>query len=1039
MKVAEAIQKDLESFHIPKKFRDEAGTKSFHIFRDKNELGTASDLSTEIANALDNSDFLIVICSNSVKESIWVTREISYFLQNHPRSHVLTVLAEGEPEEIIPEIITREERIMQDGMGNYYTTTVPLEPLSCDYRLPHHKAKRIELPRLTSALLHCSYDDLMNRKRKARVRSITLGFSAALILMASLGVYMFLSKQKIQKNLEASLRNQSIYLANASLELLEDEERILAMQLALAALPQDEEDERPVTPEAIRAITDTTLAYHTNTSGDIHDEWNYEMADYVQDFLISPTGSQLAAIDNSGRVIVWDTATHKVLMNPSTKESFFNEMKFLDDNSLILRQSKGIFSYDPETGNELWHYAMPEGFFRAAEMYVHTGKDGDALFLVTNENKLLKLAGKTGEVIAEYQLPQKEGDDDITISKISFSPSAGKLAFTGYAGYYGEIYLMGIYDLNTGDVKVTPRSSNRYKDISWGSDSRVLVAVPVGDDMSSYSLGSVSYISIDHIKVECLDAESFSAVWEYDFTTTDVMFQSGFYSMLDGEAVAYYSANRSVIFDPSDGTVLHDHTMNSPIVDMEDVNGNGCPFYITSDGCLIGSYKEKDILSVTPTLNTELKSAKISRGIYTQQRMGTQIFFFGVDAWDHNWTPVENGPDFKGTTLKTYLDSSILAVLSKEKAEDVKDTVRGAEDYTGDISILTLIRPLDNKMIDRIIVSSQEATDTEFKLLGCSGGHFYLVTDSAKTGCNLFAIDIATGDIQEKQLAKGHLGNKRADELVGGKYVYLDEDDNFRARVNIYDTITGETVSRYIHDDVTVFTAHKGPVYIQSAGKVFLPGYSEDWLISVEDTSKPGERLDRGENWLQTNAVAYDYNSGRYAITDGHTVIIYNPDLTEAARILCSTSSAIGLSFFGAENKDETSTLLVPCENDFLYRYNGETGEFLGRTKYSFSVKVDSTYFVYSLDRKNLYFYSGSSMSIFETETWVETACIRNCIGYAVIPNRIYTSGYDSHSAINIGYFPLYTVDDLIQKAKDLLQGTEMSDEVKSEYGLDDH
>ena len=102
MKVAEAIQKDLESFHIPKKFRDEAGTKSFHIFRDKNELGTASDLSTEISNALDNSDFLIVICSTSVKESIWVTREITYFLKHHPRSHVLTVLADGEPEEIIP-------------------------------------------------------------------------------------------------------------------------------------------------------------------------------------------------------------------------------------------------------------------------------------------------------------------------------------------------------------------------------------------------------------------------------------------------------------------------------------------------------------------------------------------------------------------------------------------------------------------------------------------------------------------------------------------------------------------------------------------------------------------------------------------------------------------------------------------------------------------------------------------------------------------------------------------------------------------------
>ena len=154
IKVARTIQSDLEHFHIPAKIRKATGRKKIdRIFLDKDELGAASNLSADIADALERAEHLIVICSTATKQSAWVPREIEYFLRNHTRRQITTVLVDGEPEDVIPEILKYEDRTLTDPNGNEYTARVPLEPLSCDYRLPRKKAKKEELPRLASKRL----------------------------------------------------------------------------------------------------------------------------------------------------------------------------------------------------------------------------------------------------------------------------------------------------------------------------------------------------------------------------------------------------------------------------------------------------------------------------------------------------------------------------------------------------------------------------------------------------------------------------------------------------------------------------------------------------------------------------------------------------------------------------------------------------------------------------------------------------------------------------------------------------------------------
>ena len=164
--IAEHVQKNLEHFHVPHRLRKGLKhEKITRIFRDKDELPITSDLTETITDALEKAEYLIVICSTNTKESIWVKREINTFLKTHSQDKVLTVLCDGEPDQVIPEELLSMNKQFVDANGIMQTVRVPVEPLSCDYRLPKRRADREELPRLASAILGCSYDELQRRRR----------------------------------------------------------------------------------------------------------------------------------------------------------------------------------------------------------------------------------------------------------------------------------------------------------------------------------------------------------------------------------------------------------------------------------------------------------------------------------------------------------------------------------------------------------------------------------------------------------------------------------------------------------------------------------------------------------------------------------------------------------------------------------------------------------------------------------------------------------------------------------------------------------
>ena len=101
--LATKLQKMLESYKPPKSVCNDF--KQWHIFRDETELPTSSNLSGDIKDALENSKFLIIICSKQTKESRWCMDEITYFKELHKgnNSNIITLIVDGEPAEVFPD------------------------------------------------------------------------------------------------------------------------------------------------------------------------------------------------------------------------------------------------------------------------------------------------------------------------------------------------------------------------------------------------------------------------------------------------------------------------------------------------------------------------------------------------------------------------------------------------------------------------------------------------------------------------------------------------------------------------------------------------------------------------------------------------------------------------------------------------------------------------------------------------------------------------------------------------------------------------
>ena len=169
-------------------------------FRDQSELPTSGDLGSDIRQALLDSRYLIVVCSEETKNSLWCMEEIRMFKEAHHghTDHILPLLVSGEPSEVFPvELLWERKRTEVSAETLTQEEWVRIEPLSADVRAKSRKESlkklRMEFLRIAAPLLGCSFDGLYQRHQKRLRRRITAaaGGSAAISLSILMIVSVF--------------------------------------------------------------------------------------------------------------------------------------------------------------------------------------------------------------------------------------------------------------------------------------------------------------------------------------------------------------------------------------------------------------------------------------------------------------------------------------------------------------------------------------------------------------------------------------------------------------------------------------------------------------------------------------------------------------------------------------------------------------------------------------------------------------------------------------------------------------------------------
>lgn len=274
--VAEELHKQLEMFKVPKNIAKSCNKKKIsRIFRDKDELPITSNLADPILNALRLSEFLIVICSPRLKESLWCKREIENFIEMHGQEKVLAVLIEGEPKDSFPEELLYRKTTVTLANGETKEIKEPIEPLAADVRGKNKKEIKklikIEMLRILASMLQCNFDDLKQRHKERKMQRM-LALAAVVctvgIIFGTVSTVMALrihdQKEQIDRQYWEALETNAIMGADNAMELLEKGDRIGAIKMARELLPDDLKNQTiPYTSEAFYALTQSVYPYMT--------------------------------------------------------------------------------------------------------------------------------------------------------------------------------------------------------------------------------------------------------------------------------------------------------------------------------------------------------------------------------------------------------------------------------------------------------------------------------------------------------------------------------------------------------------------------------------------------------------------------------------------------------------------------------------------------------------------------------------------------------------------------------------------------------
>src|SRR5688572_291069 len=206
----------IETYRVPKRLIGNAGrhgpvpARLAPVFRDRDELSGAADLTSTVREALEASGHLIVVCSPAAASSRWVNEEVRSYKCLGRGHRILTLIVDGEPnaaarigEEAL-ECFAPALRFDIEPDGSL--SGRPTEHIAADAR-PGKDGRTNAKLKLIAGLLGVGFDELKQREHRRQQRRLILVTAASvtgMFVTGALAVNAWMARQDAIRNRDSA-------------------------------------------------------------------------------------------------------------------------------------------------------------------------------------------------------------------------------------------------------------------------------------------------------------------------------------------------------------------------------------------------------------------------------------------------------------------------------------------------------------------------------------------------------------------------------------------------------------------------------------------------------------------------------------------------------------------------------------------------------------------------------------------------------------------------------------------------------------------
>lgn len=333
---AKWLQHKLEHYKLPSNLngRTDLPKEIRPVFKDTSEL-TPGNLPKQINEALEQSKYLIVICSPRSAQSEWVNKEVETFKSMGKSDNIIPYIIDG-----IPFSSNHEEECFPQGI-----LSLPQEQEILGVNI-NEMGRDAAAVKVVARMFDICFDELWQRyeREKKRKRNIitaaTIAFVIALIGLAS---WMYLQRQETLRANWEMMENQARMVAERAKDEVKNGNTYDAILALLEMLPED--GSRPFVPELEEALR---IAYDSL----LHSKWNYRYMGRCMDDIYFSNDEKYIVSEDFFTIDIYDTKSLCQVMKIPVNELGARKYTFLSENKDTLYEmaADSLDCYSCSTG-----------------------------------------------------------------------------------------------------------------------------------------------------------------------------------------------------------------------------------------------------------------------------------------------------------------------------------------------------------------------------------------------------------------------------------------------------------------------------------------------------------------------------------------------------------------------------------------------------------------------------------------------------------------------------------------------------------------